>query len=790
VISPLQKAHADSLEDNIVIALGIADTQVSESEAASSSVAPLVSTAITEAQQAQQASIAVGSQVSAANSAVTAVNNAVTVVTNATGVDQSSSLIIDAKGTVTSAQTAIDAISTVIAQSELAQAVTARTAVTSAVNNAATQFSEANASISNAQDAINALQATIATVRTVLEGVDDAGIQMVLPFSMQMGGVTYNSIYVGSNATITFGANEGHVYWDTPSAPSVSVGGMDWTTWSYGSGITYSTTQNSLDIAWDLRAFPTTDSSVQLTQLRFNADVNPTTGAWIANVSGVGPWVDATRWNYRPTNNGTIIAIVDQDTVGTNEFQGSLSQGNYTVPATTTDNSAIQATVDAANAQLAGLNQRITGIVVINSNNQQLINTIPSVASIQNGINAANTTKANLQTLLTTKATNLVNAINNNIPTPPPVIEDIIYANGKATVQVSMPTGFTSNTWFYQVSTTDESAINPYAGQTLNTDGSPDSFDISGLSEGATYTISIANWSGPLSSYVSYDLIIPDAPSTGGSLKGSGWIPEIPVEQTPEEPTTPEEEAPEEPEPPIEEPQPEEPSEEPESPEEETPQPQEPEQPVDQGPTDSEDNNSQDNSTPGMEENNPDSLPETDPKLPDPEDLQPRIQKDIAGVENGGIEFFGTKTQPQVVGEDGKLTPPPPPPGSGLPIPEGAITITDTFIGQPGGTTFNSPDVAVPVIMSWVCTTITKEDGTEVHIDLDNNEHPIERCTFLPDAINAIPGAAEAVQAIGAVYTDLANIGNDMSPITRQKAKKILVATLIVVPIARRRFGQ
>ena len=81
------------------------------------------------------------------------------------------------------------------------------------MSTAATQFSEANASISNAQDAINALQATIATVRDVLQNVDDAGVQMILPFNMQMGGITYNSIYVGSNATITFGVNEGHVYW-------------------------------------------------------------------------------------------------------------------------------------------------------------------------------------------------------------------------------------------------------------------------------------------------------------------------------------------------------------------------------------------------------------------------------------------------------------------------------------------------------------------------------------------------------------------------------------------------
>ena len=134
-----------------------------------------------------------------------------------------------------------------------------------------------------------------------------------------------------------------------------------------------------------------------------------------------------------------------------------------------------------------------------------------------------------------------------------------------------------------------------------------------------------------------------------------------------------------------------------------------------------------------------------------------KVQVDKPGVENGGIEFYGTKSAPQVVGEDGKLTPAAPPPGSGLPLPADAITTEDTFIGQPGGTTFNAPDIAVPV------------EPIVVNIE--------------------IPGVGEAAQALANAYVAVANIGNDMSPVTRKKAKKILVATLIVVPVARRRFG-
>ena len=158
----------------------------------------------------------------------------------------------------------------------------------------------------------------------------------------------------------------------------------------------------------------------------------------------------------------------------------------------------------------------------------------------------------------------------------------------------------------------------------------------------------------------------------------------------------------------------------------------------------------------GVKPNSPDQLSDTVVKEAPKEVLVAHVQVDKSGVENGGIEFFGTKTAPQVVGEDGKLTPPAPPPGSGLPIPPDAITTKDTFIGQPGGTSFNAPDIAVPVIL-----------------------------TPLTGAIASVPGA----EAVNQAFVAMANIGNDMSPVTRKKAKKILVITVAVAAI-RRRFGQ
>ena len=123
----------------------------------------------------------------------------------------------------------------------------------------------------------------------VLANTDDAGVRMNLPFGLRMGDTVYTNVYVGSNATITFGVNEGSNYYSTPSAPSVSIAGYDWTTWSNGSGVTYSTTTNTLTVAWDVRPYPQMTADTQMTQIRFNADVNPADGAWAADVSVTGP---------------------------------------------------------------------------------------------------------------------------------------------------------------------------------------------------------------------------------------------------------------------------------------------------------------------------------------------------------------------------------------------------------------------------------------------------------------------------------------------------------------------
>ncbi len=529
VVSPAQQAVND--------AITTATTEVGQATTATNNAIVEITQAQTEYSQAQGVTAEVASKISVANSEITNVQTAINTISSVdlsvTPIDQSSQVVQDAKATVTTATTAINNITTQIteAQTAISEAVAAKTEASTAQATAQTELTQANLAIDAAQTAVNNLQATIGTSTNVLAGVDDAGVQMNLPFGMQMGGTVYNNVYVGSNATITFGTNEGHVYWDTPGAPSVSIAGWDWTTWSTGTGITYATTGTSLDIAWDLRPFPQQDASTQMVQIRFNADINPNNGAWIADVTANGPIPNQARFNYRETTGGTVTAITDTN-VGAS-FAGQISQGAAFTPYVDPNTGTVQAAVDAANATIAQLNSSLTPVVAQNTTNTSNINAI-NTTSLTNTVNSAVSTKTSLQSTLNTKAGQLTSAINNNIPTPAPVLAEPIIAGTTVTITPELPAGYTANTWFYQVVTDDPDAENPYEGQTLNTDGAPASIQLSGLTEGATYTVRVANWSGPVSQYTETVISVP-APqgsnlTTGGN---SSPIDTTPIDTTP-----------------------------------------------------------------------------------------------------------------------------------------------------------------------------------------------------------------------------------------------------------------
>ena len=428
-----QEVYAEDNQEQVVVspaqqavnsALATATTEVQQAIAATDTATAVIAAAVVEKTQVQAAVDSVTVLVAVAQDKVEVAQSAIDIVTaidtSTVQIKQDSLVIVDAQTSVINATNAINAIDTSTAQVQITELIAAKAQADTATVTAQTELTQANIAIDNAQTAVNNLQATIGTSTNVLAGVDDAGILMNLPFDLLMGGVLYENVYVGSNATITFGVNEGANYYSTPNAPSISIAGWDWTTWSTGTGITYATTESTLDIAWDLRPFPQQDASTQMAQIRFNADVNPVNGAWNATVSAVGPIPEQSRFNYRETTNGTVISIVDTN-VGSG-FSGELSQGPAFTPLVNNNTAGVQAAVDAANAIITQLNQSLTPVVAQNTTNTTNKNSIGSTTFFTNTLTLAASTKTSLQSILDTKEAELNSAINliPEVPEPQP----------------------------------------------------------------------------------------------------------------------------------------------------------------------------------------------------------------------------------------------------------------------------------------------------------------------------------------------------------------------------------
>jgi hypothetical protein len=773
VVSPAQQA--------VNTALGVATTEVQQAIDATDSSTALVSTAQTELLQAQEITAEVARKISLANAEInnvqTAINTVSSVDLSATPIDQSSQVVQDAKDTVTTATTAINNIATQItqAQTAISESVAAKTEAATEQATAQTELTQANLAIDAAQTAVNNLQATIGTTTNVLAGVDDAGVQMNLPFGMQMGGTVYNNVFVGSNATITFGTNEGWVYHTTPGAPSVSIAGWDWTTWSTGTGITYSTTGTSLDIAWDLRPFPQQDASTQMVQVRFNADVNPNDGAWMANVTAVGPIPNGARFNYRETYNGEITQITDTNS-GTG-FSGQIGQGSAFTPYVDPNTSTVQAAVDAANATITQLNQSLSPVVAQNTTNNSNINAI-NTTSLTNTVNSAVSTRTSLQATLNNKSGQLVSAISNNIPTPAPILAEPIIEGTTVTIAPELPSGYTANTWFYQVVTNDITAENPYAGGTYNTDGAPESIELTGLTEGATYTIRVANWSGPVSNYTETIISIPVTQSS--NLTGGGAA-EPPAEEPPAEEPPAEEPPAEEPpaeEPPAEEPPAEEPPAE-EPPAEEPPAEEPPaeEPPAEEPPAEE---------PPAEEEEGPLTVEEIISVIEDLIDGGNLTAQDAEAVldalmSDGEITSSEVNNLSDALTEDGTFT-----------LAEKEL-VADALIESSNGEAITAASIeAAGLEYRDLPPTIP------VEVREDANGNPVVITAEVASALLALESPAALVNAISGCFNPeeaveglteeqkcelgkaLANIGADMSPQERKDATEVLVAAILV----------
>jgi len=584
----------------------------------------------------------------------------------------------------------------------------------------------------NETSTVTAVDGTTATSTPVVVqdtcGGDDVSYQVSLPTTINFQGTEYNAVYATTNSTIVFGRQD-NTYWDFPRTTSISVNSYDWVVLSTANTPGYPAPWQS------------TDEHLIVTSSQAGFQVDLAVRPYGANVANT------------PLSTIVVTAAINSDNTLSITYLSDIQQGLNTRTGVRLPDGRV------VSLEEAGLTRVYVAPVVTSQEISPAPTESPSASPTPTPTPTPSSSPTPTPTI-TPSPTPTVEPTPSPSPTP---------SETAPSTQPPSPSPTPSQSASPLPSPSENPSPTPSPSPVIPT---PTPDPVVPAPEPVTPPRQDpivapeppAPAPEPAPEPIPAPAPEPDpAPQTQPDVPAEEPAPPSPAEETPAPPAEPDPAPAADPTPePAPEPQPspavdETPNPEPApAPQENTPA-DNPPVPADPQPAPAPDTNptTDSSSTPGLISNNPNSLPDSIPKLPDESNLVPHVQVDKPGVENGGIEFFGTKTQPQVIDEDGHLTPPPPPPGSGLPIPPDAITLTDTFIGQPGGTTFNSPDVAVPVI-----------------------ETPIE------GALAAVPG----VQALNHAFVAMSNIGNDMSPITRKKAKKILVLTTVIT-VVRRRFG-
>jgi len=116
-------------------------------------------------------------------------------------------------------------------------------------------------------------------------GEDDNAHQMILTNPLTLGDTTYNTTYVTTNGTLTFGTPDAN-FGSYPQTPSISLAGYDWVTFGEGASLSYGSTSTGFCVEWRVRPFP--QSTGDLTIIKLTVDTSK-----LPSWSGV---IETTGW--------------------------------------------------------------------------------------------------------------------------------------------------------------------------------------------------------------------------------------------------------------------------------------------------------------------------------------------------------------------------------------------------------------------------------------------------------------------------------------------------------------
>ena len=136
-------------------------------------------------------------------------------------------------------------------------------------------------------------------------GQDDVAHQMVLTNPLTLGNTTYDTTYVTTNGTLTFGTPDAN-FSSYPQTPSISLAGYDWVTFGEGASLSYGATNTGFCVEWRVRPFPQSTGDLTIIKLTVDTSKLP---SWSGVIETTGWLPTDLRRGIRFTSGQDVVTI-------------------------------------------------------------------------------------------------------------------------------------------------------------------------------------------------------------------------------------------------------------------------------------------------------------------------------------------------------------------------------------------------------------------------------------------------------------------------------------------------
>jgi hypothetical protein len=163
-------------------------------------------------------------------------------------------------------------------------------------------------------------------------GEDDSAHQMVLTNPLTLGDITYETTYVTTNGTLTFGSPDAN-FSSYPQTPSISLAGYDWVTWA-GGHLSYGSTDTGFCVEWKVRRYPQSNGNFTTIKLTVDTSRLP---SWSGIIETDGWLPEDLRRGIRFTSGQEVVTISEAFSInGGRPVEMQTCWDNSIIPLTST----------------------------------------------------------------------------------------------------------------------------------------------------------------------------------------------------------------------------------------------------------------------------------------------------------------------------------------------------------------------------------------------------------------------------------------------------------------------